>query len=367
MENLKKTCLYDKHVELNAKMEEFAGFSMPIVYDSIKNEHLAVRNAAGMFDVSHMGEIIVKGKDALAYVEKIFTNKVSTLIDGQVIYGMMLYENGGVVDDLLVYRLNSEYFLLVVNASNVSKDYNWIVENSNDYEVLIQNVSEDYQEIAVQGPEAEKKILEALNINLQDLGFFMFANYEYKNHHLLISRTGYTGEDGFEIYASEEAIKDIWDVLLKHEVTPCGLGARDTLRFEAALPLYGHELSADITPLEAGFKFFVKLDSDIDFIGKNALIAQGEDLSRRIVGIELTEKSIPREGYEVYHNELLIGHITTGYLSISVEKPIAMAMINRPYTKKNTEIFVKVRNKMIPGIVRDKKFLEKKYNKTKGA
>ncbi|MDY0023524.1 MAG: glycine cleavage system aminomethyltransferase GcvT [Candidatus Izemoplasmatales bacterium] len=367
MENLKKTCLYDKHVALNAKMEEFAGYSMPIVYDSIKNEHLAVRNNVGMFDVSHMGEIIIKGKDALAFVEKLFTNKVETLNDGQVAYGMMLYQDAGVVDDLLVYRLNEEYFLLVVNASNVAKDYSWIVENSSDFDVLIQNVSEDYQEIAVQGPASEEKILSILNIDLKDLAFFYFANYEYKNHHLLISRTGYTGEDGFEIYASAEAIEEIWDVLLENDVVPCGLGSRDTLRFEAALPLYGHELSKDINPLEAGLGFFVKLKSDIDFIGKNALLEKEENLTRRIVGIELTERSIPREGYEVYKGDNLIGYITTGYLSISLEKPIAMAMINRPFTKKDTEVLVKVRNKMIPGFVRDKKFLDKKYNKTKGA
>ncbi|MDT8336449.1 MAG: glycine cleavage system aminomethyltransferase GcvT [Candidatus Izemoplasmatales bacterium] len=364
--NLKKTCLYDKHIQLGAKMEEFAGYEMPIVYDSIRNEHLAVRNNVGMFDVSHMGEIIIKGKEALHFVEKIFTNKVESLVDGQVSYGMMLYENGCVVDDLLVYRLNEEYFLLVVNASNVAKDYTWIVENSSEFDVLIQNVSEDYQEIAVQGPNAENIVMMSIGIDLSELGFFYFANFEYLNHHLLISRTGYTGEDGFEIYASEEAIREIWDVLINNQVTPCGLGSRDTLRFEAALPLYGHEISQEITPIEAGLKFFVKLESDIDFIGKKALLKQAENLSRRVVGIELTERSIPREGYEVYHENELIGYITTGYLSISLEKPIAMAMINRPHTKKNTPLHVKVRNKMIAGFVRDKKFLQKKYNKTKG-
>ncbi|MFA6647299.1 MAG: glycine cleavage system aminomethyltransferase GcvT [Candidatus Izemoplasmatales bacterium] len=367
MENLSKTCLYDKHIQLGAKMEGFAGYEMPIVYTGIKEEHLAVRNNVGMFDVSHMGEIIVKGKDAMAFVESIFTNKVETLDFGQVAYGMMLYENGTIVDDLLVYKLNNEYFLLVVNASNVAKDYNWIVENSDKFDVLIQNASEDYQEIAVQGPEAEKTLLMALNIDLSNLGFFYFANYDFKNHHLLISRTGYTGEDGFEIYASAEAIREIWDVLIEYHVVLCGLGARDTLRFEAALPLYGHEISDKITPLEAGLKFFVKLDSDYNFIGKKALLDQEENISRRVVGLELTERSIPREGYEVYKDNQLIGHITTGYLSVSLEKPIAMAMINRPHTKKNTEIFVKVRNRMIPGFIRDKKFLEKKYNKTKGA
>jgi aminomethyltransferase len=367
MENLMKTCLHDKHLQLGAKMEEFAGYHMPIVYDSIKNEHLAVRNSVGMFDVSHMGEIIVKGADALKFVERIFTNKVDVMVDGQVMYGMMLYPNGCVVDDLLVYRVNSDYFLLVVNASNVAKDYQWIVENSDDFDVLIQNVSEDYQEIAIQGPAAENTVLMALGIDLSNLAFFHFGNFEFKSHHLLISRTGYTGEDGFEIYGGIDAIREIWDVFLNHQVVPCGLGARDTLRFEAALPLYGHEISAEITPLEAGLKFFVKLSDDYDFIGKKALLEQENNITRRVVGIELTERSIPREGYEVYHGDELIGYITTGYLSVSLEKPIAMAMLNRPYTKKHTEIYVKVRNKLIPGFVRDKKFLDKKYNKTKGA
>lgn len=363
MGDLKKTCLHEKHVQLGAKMEEFAGFDMPIRYENIKNEHLAVRNNVGMFDVSHMGEIIVKGNQALDFIEYLFTNNVNDLDDGQVAYGMMLYEEGTVVDDLLVYKVSDYEFLLVVNASNVSKDYNWIVEQSESFDVLIKNVSEEYQEIAVQGPAAQDIINMVLEIDLENLKFFHFGNYVYDKHHLIISRTGYTGEDGFEIYADELAIQEIWDKLYNAGVTPCGLGARDTLRFEAALPLYGHEISDKITPLEAGLKFFVKLDSRYDFIGKEALLKKQESLARRVVGLELIEKSIPREGYIVYHDGEKIGYITTGYLSISLEKPIALAMINRPFTKKNTEVFVQVRNKMIPGIVRDKKFLNKKYNK----
>lgn len=367
MDNLLKTCLYDSHVKLNAKIEAFAGYLMPIVYTGIKDEHLAVRNDVGMFDVSHMGEILVKGEDATKFVEYIFTNKVDSLHDGQVAYGMMLYPNGGIVDDLLVYKLNSNYYFLVVNASNVAKDYAWIVEKSEAFNVLIQNVSDDYQEIALQGPNAEKTMKNLFNLDLSGLKFFTFANYELNNHHLLISRTGYTGEDGFEIYGDSEAIKEIWDIFLAAEVKPCGLGSRDTLRFEAALPLYGHEISAEITPLEAGLKFFVKIDTDLDFIGKEALLSQADNLEKRVVGIELTEKSIPREGYLVYHNDVEIGHVTTGYLSISADKPLAMALLNRPYTKKDTQVFIKVRNRMVPGFVRDKKFLEKKYNKSKGA
>jgi aminomethyltransferase len=359
--DFKKTILYDKHLNLGAKIEPFAGYLMPILYNSIKEEHQAVRNRVGMFDVSHMGEIVVSGKDAYKFVEYIFTNNISEMIQGEVMYGMMLYENGCVVDDLLVYKVNEEEYFFVVNASNKEKDYQWIVEQTEGFDVLIENVSDDFQEIAIQGPKAQRTIKEVLNIDLSELKFFNFGNYEYKNHQLMISRTGYTGEDGFEIYAYDEAISMIWDLFYDFGVMPCGLGARDTLRFEAALPLYGHEISDQITPLEAGLKFFVKLDSELDFLGKKALLVQENNLNRRVVGIELTEKSIPREGYAVFHKDQEIGYITTGYLSISINKPIALAMLNRPYTKKGVEVFVQIRNKMIPGVVRDKKFLEKKY------
>lgn len=361
MENLIKTSLYDEHIKLGAKMVNFAGFNMPVSYTSIKQEHKAVRNNVGMFDVSHMGEIIITGKEAQNYVEFIFTNKVYSLNPGEIAYGMMLNEEGTVVDDLLVYKFSKEEFLLVVNASNIGKDYNHLVENSEDYDVLIKNASDDYSEIAIQGPKTETKILELLDINLADLKFFNFKHYEYRSHRLLISRTGYTGEDGFEIYGSSEAIKNLWKVFLEGEVTPCGLGSRDTLRFEANLPLYGHEISSDITPLEAGLKYFVKINSNFDFLGKQALEEQIENsLTRRVVGLELTKKAIPREGYIVYKNDKEIGYITTGYYSISLDKPIALAMINRPYTKKGTEVSVKIRGRMIPGFIRDKKFLKDK-------
>lgn len=367
MNVIKKTCLYDEHVKLHAKMEEFAGFDMPIVYDKIKNEHDAVRNSVGMFDVSHMGEFIVKGKDATAFVEHVFTNTITDKDNGSVTYGMMLYQNGTIVDDLLVYKVNELEYLFVVNASNVAKDYQWVVEQTEDFVVTVSNVSEDYSEIAVQGPLAEKKLLELLEIDLSDLKFFHFNNYEFNQHSLLISRTGYTGEDGFEIYADAYAIQELWSVFVNGGIVPCGLGSRDTLRFEANLPLYGHEISDKITPLEAGLKFFTKIDSAIDFIGKEALLKQAEaGLTRRVVGIELNKLAIPRAGYPVYKDDEEIGYITTGYLSVTLNKPIALAMINRPYTKKDTTIEVKIRNKKISGFVRDKKFLKKNY-KTKGA
>lgn len=367
MEDIKKTCLYDEHVKLDAKMEDFAGFLMPIVYDSIKTEHNAVRNDVGMFDVSHMGELVIKGTEATAFVDHVFTNSIVEKEPGSVTYGMMLYPNGTIVDDLLVYKVNDNEYLFVINASNIAKDYQWVVDQTDDFDVTVANVSGDYSEIAVQGPAAEEKIKELLGIDLSDLPFFHFTNTEYNQYDLLVSRTGYTGEDGFEIYATSEAITSLWRILHAGGVQPCGLGSRDTLRFEAALPLYGHEISDRITPLEAGLKFFTKLDSEHDFIGKDALLKQQEKgLTRRVVGLELTKLAIPRAGYEVYSGDTQIGYVTTGYLSVTLDKPIAMAMLDKGYTKKDTPIEVKIRNKSVPGFVRDKKFLKKNY-KTKGA
>ncbi|MCK4552294.1 MAG: glycine cleavage system aminomethyltransferase GcvT [Tenericutes bacterium] len=367
MLKIKKTCLYDEHVKLNAKMEEFAGYEMPIVYTSIKEEHESIRQNVGMFDVSHMGEFIIKGPEATNFVNHVFTNEIISKENGSVTYGMMCYENGTIVDDLLVYKINDFEYLFVVNASNIAKDYSWVIEQTEDFDVTINNVSSEYSEIAIQGPNAEAAVKALLNINLDDLKFFYFGNFEYGNHSLLISRTGYTGEDGFEIYAYSDAILEIWRKFVEGDVTPCGLGSRDTLRFEAALPLYGHEMSDKITPLEAGLKFFTKIDSEFDFLGKAALLKQKETgLTRRVVGVELIKRSIPRANYPVYVGEQEVGYVTTGYLSVTLNKPIALAMIDRPFTKKGTEIQIKIRNKMFPGFIRDKKFLKKNY-KSKGA
>jgi len=359
MEKLKITPLHQNHIDMGAKMVDFAGFHMPISYTNIKEEHQSVREDVGMFDVSHMGEILVQGKDAEAYIDYVFTNEVKSLENGQIHYGMLLYPNGTVVDDLLVYKINSNKYFLVVNASNIEKDFNHLKSYINDYQVEVMNISDQYAEIAVQGPNAQRTMYELLHVDLHSLKFFHFDHYDYLEHQVMISRTGYTGEDGFEIYGEANVIINIWNILREKGVTPCGLGARDTLRFEASLPLYGHEISDEITPVEAGLKYFVKLKSDSDFLGKDALIDQMENhLNRRIVGLELEQKAIPREGYKVFKDDQEIGYITTGYLSITSKKPIALAMINRPHTKKGTNVFVQIRNKMIPGFVRDKKFLK---------
>ena len=319
MEEIKKTVLWAEHIALSAKMSPFAGFDMPIQYSNITNEHLAVRQKVGMFDVSHMGEVFISGKDAEEYVNHIFTNDVRGMETGKILYGMMCYEDGGVVDDLLVYKYADKY-LLVVNAANVDKDYDWMLTNAEGYDVVIDNQSNSWGQIAVQGPEAEVAVvaqLPALNSQLSALSFYTF----FEADGMIISRTGYTGEDGFEIYATPEKTIQLWKAFLAAGVEPCGLGCRDTLRFEAGLPLYGDELSADISPVMAGLSMFCKLDKP-EFIGQEALAAQkAEGVAKKLVGIEIEDKAIPRAGYPVeLEDGTEVGVVTTGYHSISLDK-----------------------------------------------
>jgi aminomethyltransferase len=363
METL-KTCLYDKHIALGAKIMPFGGFDMPIEYTSITEEHNAVRHAAGIFDVSHMGEILIKGKDSEKYINYIFTNNISGGTKGKIFYGMLLYPTGGVVDDLLVYKIGDEEFLLVVNAANIQKDYDWIVENSKGYDIKIINQSDYYGEVAVQGPKAFEVIEKYLDLKVNDLEFYTFKEIEYEGETIIVSRTGYTGEDGFELYGSHKFINKAWDLLVQSkEVQPCGLGCRDTLRFEVGLPLYGHELDNDITPLEAGLGSFVKLDKE-EFIGKEAIAKQKADgLQRKVVGIELLEKAIPRNGYDVEIDGKNIGYVTTGYNSISTGKSVCMALIDNQYSTLGTEVEVRIRKKAFKGQVVKKRFYEKNYKK----
>lgn len=360
-----KTCLYDKHIGLGAKMSPFGGFMMPIEYSSIIEEHQAVRTAAGMFDVSHMGEIFITGKDAEKFVSHIFTNDVRGIPAGKILYGMMLYPDGGVVDDLLVYKMFDENsWLLVVNASNIAKDEEWIRSNADGFDVAIDNASDNWGEIALQGPKAEDIVVETLGINVRDLAFYTFIDTEWDGNRLILSRTGYTGEDGFELYSSHAAISEIWDKLYKEaHVVPCGLGCRDTLRFEVGLPLYGHELSAEITPIEAGLGMFVKVDKP-EFIGKDAIVKQkAEGVTRKVVGIELADNAIPRAGYEVYADDRCIGTVTTGYHSISTDKSVCMALIEKAYAEMGRKVYVKIRKKMFEGTVCKKRFYDKNYKK----
>lgn len=365
-ENLKKTCLYDSHVALGAKMSPFAGFMMPIQYSSITEEHNAVRHAVGMFDVSHMGEIFVSGPDAEKFVNHIFTNEICGFEPGKVLYGMMLHPDGGVVDDLLVYReFEPDHFLLVVNAANIDKDYGWILAQTEGYDVKVVNDSDNWGQIAVQGPDAEKVVTEVLGLaEAAELTFYTYYEAQWNGHRMVVSRTGYTGEDGFELYTTCEDIKEIWKILLDNGVVPCGLGCRDTLRFEAGLPLYGDELSDTITPIEAGLGMFCKLDKE-EFIGKDVVAKQKADgTERKLVGIELEDKAIPRATYPVETEDgTQVGVVTTGYHSISLEKSICFAMVQTAYSKLDTPLWIRIRKKVFPGKVVKKRFYQTNYKK----
>ena len=350
--NNKRTCLYDKHVALGALISPFGGFDMPIQYSNITDEHQAVRQHCGVFDVSHMGEVLVSGTDAERYVNHIFTNNVEGLAVGKILYGMMCYENGGVVDDLLVYKMADDRFFLVINAANIDKDWAWIQLQAEGFNVTLDNQSDYYGQLAVQGPEAERIMEEILNLPCSELTFYTFKTMG----DVIVSRTGYTGEDGFEIYATPDYINQCWDKLMAAGVTPCGLGCRDTLRFEVGLPLYGDELSAEITPIMAGLGMFVKLDKE-EFVGCDALAKQkAEGVAQKLVGIELQDKAIPRHGYTVMKDGQPIGTVTTGYHTISTDKSVCMALIDSQYAPLGTELEVQIRKKVFPGTVVKKRF-----------
>lgn len=357
----KKTCLYDRHVALGALMSPFGGFIMPIQYTNITDEHHAVRNDCGVFDVSHMGEVRITGPDAERYVQHIFTNDIAGAPVGQIYYGMMLYPNGGTVDDLLVYKMGENDFFLVINAANIDKDVDWMKQHSTGFNIRLEHQSDQYGQLAVQGPQAETVVEEVLGIPCSELKFYTTKVVG----DLIVSRTGYTGEDGFEIYGTHQFTQQAWDKLIQSgRCKPCGLGCRDTLRFEVGLPLYGDELSADISPVMAGLSMFCKLDKE-EFIGKEALEEQkANGVEQKLIGIELTDKAIPRHGYPVLNAEgEQVGEVTTGYHCLSVDKSVCMALVKTNYAKLDTTLYIQIRKKVFEGKVVKKKFYDKHYKK----
>jgi aminomethyltransferase len=357
MTELKRTPLFEVYKQYGGKTVDFGGWELPVQFSSIKEEHEAVRTKAGLFDVSHMGEIEVKGPDSLDYLQKMMTNDVSKLKTGGAQYTAMCYETGGTVDDLLIYKLEDEHYLLVVNASNIEKDYDWMQDHL-EGNVTIENLSEGMAQLALQGPLAEGVLQKlAKGQELSTIGFFKFSEEVDLNGKIaLVSRTGYTGEDGFEIYCDSKNAVSLWNEILeagKEEgVIPCGLGARDTLRFEANLALYGQELSSEISPLEAGIGFAVKLNKEADFIGKEALKQQKENgLPRKLVGIEMIDRGIPRHGYPVYKGDTQIGEVTTGTQSPTLKKNIGLALIDSKETELGNEVEVEIRGKRLKAAV----------------
>jgi len=360
MEN-KRTCLYDRHVKAGALISPFAGFDMPIQYSDIASEHNAVRTDCGVFDVSHMGEVWVTGPDAERYVQHIFTNDVAGAPAGKVFYGMMCRPDGGTVDDLLVYKMGDRSFFLVINAANIDKDVAWMQSHTEGFDITLDHASDRYAQIAVQGPNAERVMEEVLGIPCAELAFYTAKTIG----DTIVSRTGYTGEDGFEVYGSSDYVCRLWDLLAdSHRCTPCGLGCRDTLRFEVGLPLYGDELSDDISPIMAGLGMFCKTDKP-EFIGREELARQKADgVERKVVGIRLDDKAIPRHGYPVCTTEgETIGEVTTGYRSISTGQSVCMALIDSRYAKLGTAVDVQIRKKTFHGTVVKKRFYEKHYKK----
>lgn len=356
---LKRTPLFDTYEKYGAKVIDFGGWELPVQFSSIKVEHEAVRTAAGVFDVSHMGEFIIEGKDAESFINSLVTNDVTKIALNQAQYNAMCYEDGGTIDDLIVYKLADEKYMLVVNASNVEKDYQWIEEHLKG-DVKLQDISNEVGLLALQGPKAETILQKIVDTDLSQLGAFYFAqNVTVAGiPEALIARTGYTGEDGFEIYIAADKLTELWEKLLEagqeEGLKPCGLGARDTLRLEARLNLYGQELTKDITPLEGGIGFAVKTKKkESDYIGKEALSKQREEgLQRKIVGIEITGRGIPRTGYKVFSADgKEIGYVTSGTQSPTLKKSIGLALIATDYTEVGTEVKVEIRNKQVDAVV----------------
>lgn len=369
MDELKRTPLYESHLNLKGKMVEFGGWEMPVQYSGLVEEHNAVRNGVGIFDVSHMGEVEVRGKDAKRFVNHIITNDVGRIGKNEIQYAVMCYESGGVVDDTLVYKKDEDNYLIIINAGNIDKDVEWMKKAiaEGDFEIEFNHISDAVGEVALQGPKAEELLQKHVDFELSSLKFFNFAeNISLFGVNCLVSRSGYTGEDGFEIYAEKDEIARVWDGLLEKgqefDIHPCGLGARDTLRFEANLPLYGHEMTEDISPLEAGYGFCVRLDKE-EFIGIEALKLQRDmGLERKIVGFELVERGIARADYEIFNEEgVNIGHVTTGYKSPTLGKSIGLALVDAGYLSIDSEFFIQIRKKRVRAKIISRKFLTKHY------
>lgn len=342
---LKKTSFYQFHLKNNGKIVPFAGYQMPVQFKGVIDEIKKVRTTVGVFDVSHMGEIMVKGEKRKEFVDYITTNSVLSLQPNQVQYSTMLYENGGIVDDLLVYNLKNE-IMLVVNASNTQKDFEWIMKNRWK-DVVVENISDNISQLAIQGPVAEKVVAKLTDYPLSDLPFYYSAETKVCSIDMVISRTGYTGEDGFELYFYNENAEKIWNEVFKageeFGIEPIGLAARDTLRLEMRYMLYGNDIDENTTPLEAGIGWCVKMDKG-DFIGKEALIKQKtEGLKRKLVSFEMIDKAIPRHGYKIFVEGKEVGTVTSGNYSPSVEKYIGLGYVETPFTKIGQEIDIDIR------------------------
>lgn len=352
---MKNTALSHIHESLGAKMVHFAGYNMPVQYEGINIEHETVRNSVGVFDVSHMGEFYLKGKNALALIQKVTSNDASVLTDGKVQYSCLPNTDGGIVDDLLVYRIKDDEYLLVVNASNIEKDWNWISQH-NDLGVEMINSSDEYSLLAVQGPLAAKALQSLTDIDMTEMKYYTFeiGNFAGRDN-VIVSATGYTGSGGFELYIKNEDAESVWNAVFEagaeYGIKPIGLAARDTLRLEMGFCLYGNDINDTTSPIEAGLGWITKFTKD--FVNAEEIKKHKEEgVTKKLVAFELTEKGIPRQGYEIVDADgKVIGEVTSGTMSPSLKKAIGLGYVTKEYSKRDSEIFIQVRKKAIPATV----------------
>jgi len=346
---IKTTPFYENHIRYGAKLVDFVGYNLPIQYkNGIVAEVKNIRENAGIFDVSHMGEIEIKGTQALKFTNHIVTNDVERLNTNQILYTVMCYPNGGIVDDLLVYRRPESYFL-VVNGANVEKDYKWICEKAESWDVQVKNLSDDIAQIAIQGPKSENIVKKLTDYEIENLPYYHSDDITFASRKVLLSRTGYTGEDGFEIYLNKSEVGDIWQQIMtageEFNLSPSGLAARDILRMEMVYCLYGNDISEETSPLEASLNWVVKMKKD-DFIGKNFLIEQKKNgIKRKLVPFIIEGRSIPRKGYKIYREGEVIGEVTSGTHSPSIEKSIGIGYVNKEFSKSGNIIEIEIRSK----------------------
>ena len=351
---MKTTVFKEKHEEMGAKMVPFAGFYMPVQFEGVTAEHETVRNALGVFDVSHMGEIWVEGPKALDLIQWVSSNDAAVLTDGKVQYTCFPNDKGGIVDDFLIYRFNEEKFLLVVNASNIEKDWIWINKQNERFGAKLTNASDEISQLAVQGPLALKAMQKLTGEDVENMPFFTFKVIKFAGaDNVIFSTTGYTGSGGCEIYFRNADGEKIYDAVMEageeFGIKPIGLAARDTLRLEAGLCLYGNDIDDSTSPIEAGLGWATKFTDTKDFVNREILLKQKtEGVARRLVGFEVLERGIPRKGYNILDGDgNKIGQVTSGTMSPTLKKPIGMAYVQKPFAKADTEIFLEVRNKSL--------------------
>ncbi|MBW2975705.1 glycine cleavage system aminomethyltransferase GcvT [Candidatus Woesearchaeota archaeon] len=349
MAELKRTPLYEEHVRLGAKIVDFSGWEMPVYYSNVIEEHTTVRQKAGIFDICHMGEFLVQGKDAFNIIQNIITNDLNRLEDGKAFYSCMCLEDGGIIDDLFVYRFNEDKFMIVVNAGNVDKDFRWILKHKGSFDAEIINSSDKMSKIDLQGPKAKDILQKCTGFSLGSLKRFHFVEDNINNIPTIISRTGYTAEDGFELYFDAAKAAEVWNMLLEGGkdlgLRPIGLGARDTLRIEACYSLYGHEANERINPFEANVGFTVSFDKG-DFVGKDALLKAKENLKRKVLAFEMLDRAIARENYEIFKGPDKIGFVTSGTFSPTFKKPLGMAMLNIQEARAGNIVDIKIRDSL---------------------